>query len=205
MLRAKRKVWESHLMLSRVQKNVREWTLTLPSELPFWELESQWTLKFSEGDCKGQNPLYWIFFYIIRKILKHRCSKWAHMTHLDNWNTNYGQKKGWESNWQFDSRPLKVGNQPDFLACKWVATYCWKALDKGYNFALDLIAIGGLHTKLLGPKVTGVSILRILGIMPFGCGLHGEAQNILLRGRWWLPPSLGRVESCESEFARDLS
>jgi hypothetical protein len=32
---------ESHFMLSGVQKGVREWTLTLPSELPFWELESQ--------------------------------------------------------------------------------------------------------------------------------------------------------------------
>ncbi len=34
-------VWESHLMLPGVQKNVREWTLTLPSEFPFWELKSQ--------------------------------------------------------------------------------------------------------------------------------------------------------------------
>jgi len=23
--------------------------------------------------------------------------------------------------------------------------------------------------------------------MPFGCGLRGEAQNILQGGRWWLP------------------
>ncbi len=37
-------------------KSVREWTLTLPSELPFWELESQWIPKSSEGDYKGQNP-----------------------------------------------------------------------------------------------------------------------------------------------------
>jgi hypothetical protein len=30
---------------------------TPPNELPLWELESQWTLKFSKSDCKGQNPL----------------------------------------------------------------------------------------------------------------------------------------------------
>jgi hypothetical protein len=36
--------------------------------------------------------------------------------------------------------------------------------------------------------------------MPFGCGPHGEAQNILWGGRWWLPPSLGHGESCESEL-----
>jgi hypothetical protein len=28
------------------------------------------------------------------------------------------------------------------------ARYCWKDLNKGYNFALDLISIKGLHTKL---------------------------------------------------------
>jgi hypothetical protein len=49
----------------------------------------------------------------------------------------------------------------------WRATYRWKALDKGYNFALDLILIGGLHTKLWGPKVTRVPTLGISGL-PFG-------------------------------------
>jgi len=45
----------------------------------------------------------WEVFYTIEKLLKYRCLKWAHMTHLDIWNTSYGQKKGQESNWQFDS------------------------------------------------------------------------------------------------------
>jgi hypothetical protein len=40
------------------------------------------------------------------------------------------QKKGWESNYQFDSRPLKVNNSHDLLACKWRVTYCWKVLNK---------------------------------------------------------------------------
>jgi len=31
--------------------------LTLPSELPLWELEFRWTLEPSKNDCKGQNPL----------------------------------------------------------------------------------------------------------------------------------------------------
>ncbi len=39
--------------------------------------------------------------------------------------------------------------------------------DKGYNFALDLISIGGLHAKLRGPKVARVPILGISGL-PFG-------------------------------------
>ncbi len=70
------------------------------------------------------------------------------MNHLDIYNTSYGKKKGRESNYQFDSRPLKVGNQPDPGACRWCATHCWKALDKGYKFALDLISIGGLSKEL---------------------------------------------------------
>ncbi len=43
-LHAKKQARESHLVLPRVQKNVRKWTFTLPSELPFWKLES-WTFR----------------------------------------------------------------------------------------------------------------------------------------------------------------
>jgi hypothetical protein len=89
------------------------------------------------------------------------------MTHLDIWNTCYGQKKGWESNWQFDFRPLKVKNRPNFVAFRWHATYRWKNLDEGYNFSLDLISIKGLHAKLWGPKVARVPTLRISSL-PFG-------------------------------------
>jgi hypothetical protein len=87
--------------------------------------------------------------------------------HLDIWNTSYGQKKGRESNWQFDFRPLKFGNWFNSLTCRSRATYYWKALDKGYNFALDFISIGGLHAKLWGPKVAGVPTLTIFGL-PLG-------------------------------------
>ncbi len=97
-------------------------------------------------------------------ISKCRCLKWAHMTHLDTSNTSYGQKKGQEWNWQFDSQLIKVENQPNFLACRWRATYRWKTLNKGYNFALDLIAIEGLHAKLWGPKVARIWGVGILGL-----------------------------------------
>jgi hypothetical protein len=46
----------------------------------------------------------------------------------------------------------------------WLATYRWKALDKEYHFALDLISIRGLHTKLWAPKVVGVPSLGISGL-----------------------------------------
>jgi hypothetical protein len=38
--------------------------------------------------------------------------------------------------------------------------------------------------------------------MTFGCWSCGHAHNILWGGRWWLPPSLGHGEFCESVFAR---
>ncbi len=98
----------------------------------------------------------WRVIYIIKKILEPRCLKWAHMTHLDNWNSSYGQKKGHESN-----QSLKVNNHPNFLAFMWCATCCRKFLNKGYNFFLDLISIGGLHTKLWAPKIKGIPTLGI--------------------------------------------
>jgi len=39
---------------------------------------------------------------------------------------------------------------------------------------------------------------------PFGYGCRREAQSILHGGRWRLPPSPGRGESCESRIARGL-
>jgi hypothetical protein len=56
--------------------------LTLPSELPFWELESQWSPESSESDCRGQNRLDWWITYIIGNILERKCLKWVYMTHL---------------------------------------------------------------------------------------------------------------------------
>jgi hypothetical protein len=48
--------------------------------------------------------------------------------------------------------------------CRWRGTYCWKALDEGYNFAIDLTSIKGLNTKLWASKVVGVPILGISGL-----------------------------------------
>ncbi len=105
--------------------------------------------------------------YIIGKLLERRCLKWARIAHLDIWNISYGQKKGRESNCQFDSRPQKVKNWPDLLSCRGRATYRWKALDENYNFALDQTLIGGLLAKLWGSKVAGVPFGAISGL-PLG-------------------------------------
>jgi len=122
--------WESHHILPGLWESVREWTLTLPRQLPLWEMESQWTPETLESNLRGQNSISCRVIYIIGKILEVRCLKWARIAHLDIWNTSYGQKKGRESNCQFDSRPEKVGNPPDLLGCRWRATYRWKPLEE---------------------------------------------------------------------------
>jgi hypothetical protein len=42
-----------------------------------------------------------------------------------------------------------------------------KAPDEGYNFDLDFISIGGMHTKLWAPKVVVVPTMEI-SKLPFG-------------------------------------
>jgi len=96
---------------------------------------------------------------------------------------------------------------------RWLATYCWKALEKGYNFSWDLTSIGGLHIKLWDSKIEGVPILGI-SRLPLGsprtkwhlsANLVARHKKYYKGGRWWFPPSLSHGESCESMFARGSS
>jgi hypothetical protein len=89
--------------------------LTLPKS---GKLESSETPENSQLDCRGQHTSHWGILYVIGKVLKSKCPKWPRMSHLDICSPSYGQKKGRESNWQFDSRPLKVGNRPESNVCK---------------------------------------------------------------------------------------
>jgi hypothetical protein len=165
-------------------------------------MKSWWSLESSENNFRGQNPLDWNDTCIIGNFLELKCLKWARMTHLNTSNTSYGQKKGQKSNWQFDSRPLKVMNHPYFLAWRCRVTYLWKDLDERYNLALNLISIGGLHTKLWAPKVTWVLVLGILRL-PLGSpgtkwhlgagpmAMHivyykGEGGGFPKFGLWWV-------------------
>ncbi len=131
-------------------------SLTIGVATPLWDkcegeahtpksgkLESSGTPENSELKFRGQNTLHWSVLYTIGNFLKCRCPKWPRMSHLDICNPSYGQKKGWESNWQFDSRPLKVGNRPDPDVGSRSATWRWKDLEESYNFGLDLAPIGG--------------------------------------------------------------
>jgi hypothetical protein len=119
-------------------------------------LESSEIPENSELDCKSQNTSHWSVLYTIGKVLKFRCPKWPCMSHLDICSPIYGRKKGRESNWQFDSQPLKVENRPESDVCRRSATWRWKALKESYKIASDLVPIRGLSKELWMPKVSGV-------------------------------------------------
>jgi len=104
----------------------------------------------------------------------------------------------------FDSRSLKVKNRPKILGCRERATYRWKALDESYNFSLEHASIQGLFAKLWGFKVSGVLHGDISGLPRESTGKNShldvasaEWRRVYYKGgRWWLPPSSGRGESC---------
>jgi hypothetical protein len=137
-------------------------------------MESQWIPETLKNNFRGQNSMACGALYIVRNLLECKCLKWVHIAHLDIWNTSY------------DYWPKKIGNQPNLLGCKGRATYCWKALNKSYNFVLDRILIRGLLAKLRGSKVAEVPSGAISRLpfgsprreKPFGCRLRGQPQSI---------------------------
>ncbi len=133
--------------------------------------ESSGALECSELDSKGQNTSHWSVLDVIGKVLKRRYRKCPRIGDSDICSPSYGQEKGRESNWQFDSRPLKVGNRPLPDVRFERATWHWKDLDEGYNFGLDLVVIQLCSRELWRFKVSKVppgqfrdSISRVPGI-----------------------------------------
>jgi hypothetical protein len=126
--------------------------------------ESSGTPECLELDSKAQNTLHWNVLGVIGKVFKLRYRKWPCIGHLDICSPSYGQKKGRESNWQFDSRPLKVGNWPVPDVRSRSATWHWKALFEGYNFGWDRIPIGGRGEELWSSKVPGLQPGTVSGL-----------------------------------------
>jgi hypothetical protein len=128
------------------------------------KLESSGTPKNSERECRGQISSHLGALGVIEKVSRCKCPKWPRMSHLDICIPSYGQKKGQESNWQFNSRPLKIGNRPVPDVRSGSATWRWKTLFEGYNFGLDLVPIRGWVEELRSPKVSGVQPGTVLGL-----------------------------------------
>jgi hypothetical protein len=214
-------IWEEQQIEPKIQRFCYKYLLhTTSIATPLWQnvgvkpntpkvgdLESSGTPECLEFNSKAQNTSHWDVLDVIEKVLKCRYRKWPHIGHLDICSSSYGQKKGRESNWQFDSRPLKVGNRPLPNVRIESETGHWKDLNEGYNFGWNLVTIRLGSWELWAPKVPGLQPgqFRDNFEIPtwesrekksFGCSLDGETQKILYGGRWLLPPSPGRGESC---------
>jgi hypothetical protein len=89
----------------------------------------------------------------------------------------------------------------------WLVAYCWKTLDKGYNFALHLISIRGLHKKLWESQFREFrdSNLGVLGQNDIWVLALMLSTNNTIRGKVVASSSLGRGESCESMFGHGSS
>ncbi len=127
------------------------------------DLESFGTPECLEFDSKVQNTSQWHVLGVIGKVLKRRYRKWPRIGHLNICSSSYGQRKGRESNWQFDSRPLKVGNRPLLDLRIESAIRLRKDLDEGYKFGSDLVVIKLRSRELWAPKVPGLHFGTVSG------------------------------------------
>jgi hypothetical protein len=127
-----------------------------PNTSKVGDLESSGTPECLEFNNKAQNTSMRGVLDVIGKVLKRRYRKWPRIGHLDICSPSYGQKKGRESNWQFDSRPLKVGNRPLHDLRIESAIRRWKDLDEGYKFGSNRVAIRLCSRELWAPKVPGL-------------------------------------------------
>jgi len=175
------------------------------------KMESSGTPKNSEDDLRGQISLSWCVSYINGKLLKRRCPKWPHIAQVDIYSPSYGQMKGEESNCQFDSQPLKVGNRPLPDVASRSATQHLKECNMALESSRQELQLwlkdrpnpssGRGAMTVQSPRTPtrdsfGTPTWESRKKEPFGCSLGGELQSIICVGRWWLPPSPGHGESC---------
>jgi hypothetical protein len=175
-------------------------------------MESSGTLENSEDDLRGQISLHWCVLYINEKVLKCRCPKWPRMGHLDICSSSYGQKKGQESNCQFDSRPLKVRNRPLSDIAWRSATRRWKALDERYNFGLDLVLIWVWCKELWASKVPRLQPGTVSGLQLKSPGKksHSDVASAMRHREYYMGegggfPQVRAVVSLVCQSARGLS
>jgi len=98
-----------------------------------------------------------------------------------------GKRKGRESNWQFDSRLLKVRNRPLPDVCWKSATQRWKALEESYNFGSYLIPIRGWSQEIWAPKVLGFQLGTVSGLL---LGSPGKKNHL----------NVASIESCREYY-----
>jgi hypothetical protein len=166
-------------------------------EIGTWE--SSETPKNLELNCRGQNTLPWGVFYTVGKFLKWKCRKWPRMSHLDICSISYVWKKGRESTWP---RCVQVECNTPLQSSQGELQVCFRP-HPNRRFEQGVMSCQSLESP--NWDNFGTPPWESWEKVPFGCRCGGIMQRILHGGRWWLPSSLGRGESCESRVARGSS
>jgi hypothetical protein len=126
---AKREAKESHHMLPGVQKVQRMWE-NEPSHSQVnshcGSCSPKWISKSSKCDRRGQNPSVRKVLYIIGKLLKCRCLKWACMTHLDK--MPFGCDPPWSDTKNIIRRKVVVSPKSGLWWVLWVRNCPWLVL-----------------------------------------------------------------------------
>jgi hypothetical protein len=94
-------VWNT---LSQMGENARDGSQCLANALPLWELHLCRSPKCLEPWLEKQTNTILGPYNTMGKVLRCRCLKCPLIVHLDLIYMNYDQKKGQESNWEFDSQ-----------------------------------------------------------------------------------------------------
>jgi hypothetical protein len=149
------------------------------------DLESSGTPECLEFDIKGKKPRLGVFLVSLERSWSVDVRNGLALVIWTSTTQVMGKRR--ESNCQFDSRPLKVGNRPAPDVRWGSATRRWKVLEEGYKFDSDLVPIGGRGEKLWCPKIPGVQNRDSFGTslwesrdkQPLGCGRGGVMQRIL--------------------------
>jgi hypothetical protein len=150
-------------------------------------LESSKTPENSKDGLRGQTSSHRCSPSVIGKVLKCRCPKWPRMSHLDICNPSYGQEKDWESNWQFDSRPLKsresTSSRRALRECNMALESSLWGIQVWFTPCPDRRSGRGA-TKSQSPGSPnrdnfGTPLRESREKEPFGCHSRGRTQSIL--------------------------
>jgi hypothetical protein len=154
-----------------------------PNTWKSWELESSGTPECSELDSKGQNTSHWSVIGVIGKVLKRRYRKCPRIGNSDICSPRYGQKKGRESNWQFDSRPIIDAFPTSDLGVQYgvekISTRATTLVQTSSRSNSAVGSYGGSKFRESRQDKIGTPFRESREFVPFGCGLHGELQRIL--------------------------
>jgi len=161
----------------------------------------------------GPNTSPWGVLHVIGKLLKCRCRKWPHMSHLDIFITSYDKKEGsgiklvvwlpttksWESTWPWC---VQVKCDTSLESSQWELQVCFRPR---LNPRSEQRVMNSQSPESPNRDSFRTPPWESRDKKPFECGCREVTQRILYGGRWWLPPSPSSGESYESRVSRGLS